>query len=827
MKDASSMREHAQVVIIGAGIVGCSLADHLTRLGMREVVVLEQGPLFATGGSTSHAPGLVFQTNFSQTMTEFAKQTIKRYGELDLDGQPCLYSFGSIEVASTPERWYDLQRKAGVAASWGVEGHLITPGECVDRVPLLDRGMIYGGFYVPSDGVAKPVRAAEAMARLATARGATFHGHTAVTGIEVVDGRVQAVQTSAGRIEAEIVVSCVGIWGPRIGQMVGVSIPLLPMQHQYARTAPLPVLAGETREVTHAILRHQDRDLYFRQHGECYGVGSYQHRPMPVSASDLPSFQQDRPMPSVMSFTQADFQPAWDDARALLPLLRETTVAEGINGMFSFTSDGFPLLGESREVRGFWMAEAVWITHAVGVAAAVAEAIATGVPSVDLRACDIHRFEAHAHSPAYVLTRSSQAFREVYDIIHPLQPAENCRPLRVSPFFARQQDLEACFFEAGGWERPQWYAANAPLVTGRAIPARELWAGRYWSPIVGAEHLITRERVAMYDMTPLKRVEITGPGALDFLQHLTTSTMDRSVGSVTYTLMLDHAGGIKSDITVSRLGRARFQVGCNGPRDLDWFAQHLPADGSVHVQDITAATCCIGLWGPRARDLVQYLSQADFSETGHRFFRAREVFLREVPVLALRLSYVGELGWELYTSSEYGLRLWNLLWETGQPLGVIAAGRGAFDSLRLEKGYRSYGKDMWTEHDPFEAGLGFVVNLDKPTFIGKEALAQRKAAGPRRRLTCLTLDDASRVVMGSEPVYSGHTPVGFVTSAAYGYSIGRGIAYAWLPPDLATGHTPLQIDYFGERLAATVTAEPLFDPTMARMRSLPKASPAG
>src|SRR5207248_6953338 len=311
---------------------------------------------------------------------------------------------------------------------------------------------IYGGYFVASDGIAKAVRAAEAMARAAMARGAVFHGGTEVTGIELAQGRVRAVRTTAAPFEADIVISCAGIWGPRIGRMVGVSIPLTPMQHQYVWTSALPQLAGETREVVHPILRHQDRDLYFRQQQDRYGIGSYQHRPMPLSADDIPRHQAPAAvMPSVLAFTEGDFAQAWADAVALLPALANATIAEGMNGIFSFTPDGFPLLGEARDVRGFWIAEAVWITHGAGVGKAMAEWIATGVPSIDVRQCDIQRFESFAHSPAYVLARSARAFIEVYNIIHPLQPMEEPRPLRVSPFYQRQRELGACFLESSGW----------------------------------------------------------------------------------------------------------------------------------------------------------------------------------------------------------------------------------------------------------------------------------------------------------------------------------------------------------------------------------------
>jgi len=813
------MEKDSKIVIIGAGIVGCSLADRLTELGCTNVTVIEQGPLFATGGSTSHAPGGVFQTNFSQTMTQFARYTVKRYSELELDGQPCFYSVGSIEVAATPARWEDLKRKAGVATSWGLESQLLSPEACAEKISLLDPSRIHGGLFIPSDGIARAVRAGEAMSRLASARGASFHGHTQVTGIEVENERVRAVVTTQGRFEADVVVSCAGIWGPRIGRMVGVPMALVPMQHQYVISSPLRELSGETREVVDPVLRHQDRDLYFRHQNDRYGVGSYQHRPMPVSADDLLPHGEAEVMPSVMPFTPEDFEPAWNDAVELLPALRNATIDTAINGIFSFTPDGFPLLGESRQVRGFWMAEAIWITHAAGAAKAMAEWMVEGVPSIDLRQCDIQRFEPHALSPSYIRQRSLQAYIEVYDIRHPLEVMEEPRPLRVSPFYDRERELGGNFLEASGWERPQWYESNAPLVEGRRIPPRDPWSTRFWSPIVGAEHLVTRERVALYDMNSLTKVEVRGPGALPFLQTLTTGNMDRPVGTITYTLMLDERAGIKSDMTVARLGTDRFQIGCNGPRDLDWFERHLPGDGSVQVRDITSGTCCVGVWGPLARELVQGLSDADFSESGHRYFQAREVYLREVPVVAMRLSYVGELGWELYTTADLGLRLWDLLWQAGEPLGVIAGGRGAFDSLRVEKGYRFYGRDMWTDHDPYEAGLGFTVKLDKGDFVGREALIHRKAEGPRQNLVCLTLDNTYGVVMGSEPVYDRDTPVGFVTSAAYGYSVGHGIAYAWVPPGCSEPGTPLHIEYFGERLPATASTEPLFDPKMERMRA--------
>ncbi|MFD5587240.1 FAD-dependent oxidoreductase [Streptomyces sp. NPDC127063] len=807
-----------RVVIIGAGVVGAALADEISARGWTEVTVVDQGPLPATGGSSSHAPGLVFQTNASKTMTELARYTVEKFSSLEVDGKPCFLQVGGLEVATSPERLAEIQRRHGWLASWGIDSRLLNADECVERHPLVDRDKILGGLFVPTDGLAKAVLAVEAQIRRATERGVRFLARHEVLDIRQSEGRVTGVVTDHGEIDADIVVCCAGIWGPKIARMVGMNLPLTPLAHQLAWTGPVPALAGQTEEAVRPILRHQDADLYYRDRYDGIGIGYYGHRPMPVSADDILSVDEAEEMPSVLKFTEEDFEPAWTETQSLLPATQEAKVEEGINGLFSFTTDGYPLLGESPQVKGFWVAEAVWVTHSAGVGRAVAEWLVDGYcSSFDLHECDVNRFEPHQLSPEYVLARDCQNFVEVYDILHPLQPSGDPRPIRTSPFYARQQAHGAFFLEANGWERPQWYEANAPLVEGRNIPTPNDWAARYWSPIVGAEAQATRESVALYDMTALKRLEVTGPGAAAFLERLCTGKIDKSVGSVTYTLLLDHDGGIRSDVTVARLARDRFQVGANGNLDLDWFSRHLPADGTVQVRDITAGTCCIGLWGPLAREVLQPLAEEDFSNEGLKYFRAKHAYIGAVPVTAMRLSYVGELGWELYTTADQGLKLWDTLWAAAQPLGGVIAGRGAFNSLRLEKGYRSFGTDMTYEHDPYEAGVGFAVKLDKDDFIGKAAL-QRRKADVRRRLTCLTIDDPRAVVLGKEPVYDGEHAVGYVTSAAYGYTVGKGIAYAWLPAGLAEPGTRLHIGYFDQRIEAVVAEEPLFDPTMSRLR---------
>jgi glycine cleavage system aminomethyltransferase T/glycine/D-amino acid oxidase-like deaminating enzyme len=807
-----------RVVIIGAGVVGAALADEISARGWTEVTVVDQGPLPATGGSSSHAPGLVFQANASKTMTELARYTVEKLSSLDVDGQPCFLQVGGLEVATTPERVTELHRRQGWLTSWGVESRLLTAEECVAQHPLVNPDRVLAGLLIPTDGLAKAVLAVEAQIRRATERGVTFLARHEVLDVLRADGEVTGVRTDHGDLDADIVVCCAGIWGPRIARMVGMNLPLTPLAHQLAWTGPVPALAGQTEEAVRPILRHQDADLYYRDRFDTLGIGYYGHRPMPVSADEILSVDEADAMPSVLKFTEDDFADAWTETRSLLPATKDAKIEEGINGLFSFTTDGLPLLGESPDVKGFWVAEAVWVTHSAGVGRAVAEWLVDGhCSSFDLHECDVNRFEPHQLAPEYVLARDCQNFVEVYDILHPLQPSGDPRPIRTSPFHTRQQELGAFFLEANGWERPQWYESNAGLVEGRSIVTPNDWAAQYWSPIVGAEAQTTRETVAMYDMTALKRLEVSGRGAADLLERLCTGKVAKSVGSVTYTLLLDHDGGIRSDITVARLAPDLFQVGANGNLDLDWFTRHLPADGTVQVRDITPGTCCIGLWGPLARDVLQPLTDEDFSATGLKYFRAKRAYVGSVPVTAMRLSYVGELGWELYTTADQGLKLWDTLWRAAKPLGGIAAGRGAFNSLRLEKGYRSFGTDMTYEHDPYEAGVGFAVKADKEDFIGKAAL-ERRGADVRRKLTCLTVDDPRAVVMGKEPVYDGDRAVGYVTSAAFGYTIGKGIAYAWLPAELATTGRALHIGYFDQRVEATVAEEPLFDPTMSRLR---------
>ena len=823
-----------QVVIVGAGIVGASLADELTQRGWTRVTVVDAGPLPVAGGSTSHAPGVVFQTNGSKVMSDFARYTVGKFSSLDWQGEPCYLPVGGLEIATTPARLAELERRLGFARSWGIPGaQLLDPAASLARFDLLDPDHVLGGLFVPQDGIAKAVRAVAAQLARATDRGATVLDRTQVLDVLTAGDRVTGIRTDAGELAADIIVCCAGIWGPTVAAMVGQTLALTPLAHQFAWTAPVSPLVGRRTEAVRPVLRHQDADLYYRENGEHLGIGSYRHRPMPVAQSELLPWRDFGEMdaaggqPSVLPFTPDDFRFALAETQRMLPSVCDVdgriALETPFNGVFSFTTDNMPLLGPHADLDGFWTAEAVWVTHSAGVGRAMAEWLVDGHSTFDLHACDVNRFEVHQLAPAYIEAKDCQNFVEVYDILHPLQPMEHSRPLRTSPFYPRQQGLGAVFLEANGWERPQWYAANGHLLdsernTGWHVPEPDGWAGQFTSPIVAAEAAITRTDVALFDMTALKRLEIAGPGATEFLTTMVTGKIDKSVGSVTYCLLLDADGGIRSDVTVARLGPQRYQVGANGALDQDWLGRHLKASpwaDTTQIRDLTPGTCCLGIWGPRARDVVQPLTATDFSHEGFKYFRLKECYLGTVKVTAMRVSYVGELGWELYTSADQGLVLWDLLMRAGGDHGIVAAGRGAFNALRVEKGYRSFGTDMTTEHGPAEAGLDFAVR-STVDFFGRAGLAARPPAS--HRLCLLTVDEPNGIVLGSEPVYEGAEPVGYVTSAAFSYTLGVPLAYAWLPERLAAPGSIVEIGWFGTRYRATVTAEPAFDPEMKKIR---------
>ena len=571
-----------KIIIIGGGIVGCSLADELTERGYRDVLVLEKGKLWKPGGSTSHAPGVVFQTNGSRTMAQFARQTVEKLHGLRHGGETCFLKVGSLEIATTPDRLADLHRRAGLGMSAGINARVMPPEEALKLHPLLAPEKLLGALYVPDDGIARAIQADEVMGERSISRGARFIAGCEVLAIDQRDGRVTGVQTTQGSFPADIVISCAGIWGPKIGAMVGMSKTIQPLAHQLCYTKPMPELALYKGEAELPVLRHQGSDLYFKQRGHSLAVGWYGHRPLPVRAEDILPCELAEVMPSQMPFTPEEWKGAMERAADVIPALKDSEIAESMNGLFSFTVDNFPLMGEWSGLKGFWVAEAVWITHACGVARAMAEWIVNGHPALAVHECDVNRFEAHQLGSLHIEERGAQNYVEVYDLLHPLQPMESPRPLRTTGFYQRQRELGGFFLEASGYERPQWYEANAGLLTHYNAPPRDEWSSKFWSPIIGAEARAVRDGVGLFDITTLKRIEVTGKGALEFLERLTTGKLKKP-GSITYCLILNEKAGILSDITVMRRGEHDFFVGVNSNTDINSVRSPLWTIGSSMV----------------------------------------------------------------------------------------------------------------------------------------------------------------------------------------------------------------------------------------------------
>lgn len=808
-----------RIVIIGAGVVGVALADELTERGETDVLVVDKGPLWATGGSTSHAPGLVSRTSPSKMMQLLADHTIAKFASLDLEGAPCLLPVGTLEVALTEERLTELRRRQAFTTSWGWKGELIAPEAAVERWPILDGTLLVGAYATADEGLAVAMRAVEAQARRAIGRGARFEGGTTVTGIAHRDGRATGVVTGSGEIPADVVVCCAGVWGPAIARSVGLTLPMVAFEHQYVVTSPVAALAANAeREATMPIVRHHDAGVYVRDHGDRVGIGSFAHRRLPVAIDDLDRHER-REDGLSYAFTPEDFTEPWERTCELFPALRETTFERAFNGVFAFTPDGYPLVGEHPDLDGLWVGESVWVTHSAGVARVIAEVLTGQPPWIDASPADLTRFEQVELATAVIEARCDDSYRDVYEVHHPSEGHSSARDLRFSPFEPRQRALGAAWFDAGGWERPRWFEANAPLVPDLGgLPERDAWASRFWSPIEGAEHVAVRERAGLVDLTPLTRIEIAGPGAQAFLLAMTAGRVDRPVGTVTYTVMLDASGGIRSDVTVARLTPDRFLIGANGPRDVAWLRVAARRRGdAVTVREVTAGTSVLGLWGPAAPAILASVSDADLSQRGFPYLSVRELWVGEVPAVATRISYAGETGWELLATADLGLRLWDVLWGAGQERGLTAVGRAAFGTLRLEKGYRAWSADLSPEFGPDESGLGFTVR-EGDGFRGAEGLARRRDEGPApRRLVTLAFE-GQQPPTGGEPVLVGGDPVGYVTSAGYGWTVGHAVGLAWVAEALSPGDA-VEVSYLGARLLARIAPDVLVDPAGDRLRA--------
>ena len=835
----------ARVVVIGAGIVGNSLVHHLARLGWRDIVQIDKGPLPNPGGSTGHASNFIFPVDHSREITDLTLDSMRQYKEMGVFTES-----GGFELARTEERMEELRRRMSSAKAWGIEAHLVDPAFVKEKVPFIETSQFIGAFWTPSVGVVDSLRAGTIMRESALEAGALIVvPNVEVVGLdteEIPDGRrrITRVRTSGGDIEAEHVIIACGVWSPKIGDMAGISIPLTPAVHQMISVGPCPQLAEQEGEISFPIIRDMDTFCYERQHGADMEVGSYAHRAILHEPEEIPSIDQAKLSPTEMPFTSDDFDPQLEQAYELMPELLGAEGAEmryAINGLLSLTCDGSPILGES-EVKGLWTAAAVWIKEGPGVGRAVAEWMTHGQPEIDVNASDIARFHQHQKRREHTRLRTTESFIKTYGIIHPFEQYESDRPQRLSPMYESEKKLGAFFYETAGWERPHWYESNANLLEqyGDAVMPREHeWDSRWWSPIINAEHLRMREAAGVIDLTAFCIFDIQGPGALASVQRTCVAQCDVAVGKVVYTPVLDHAGGFRSDLTVMRLGEDHFRVvtgGAHGMADRKWFTDQLvDVERGTTLTDRTDEISTIGLWGPRARDILGALTSDDVSHEGFGFLTCRDIQVKGTPVLASRISYVGELGWELYVPMEAAAAVWETLLDAGSSHGAVPVGIGVYGTTgRIEKGYRAFGFELDGERTIVEAGMQ-RPKVKSADFIGREAYLRQREEPPKTVLCTMTVDDHTsasgmkRYMLGGEPILTrdggtltdghGHHP--YVTAAGSAPSLGKHVLMAYLPPDQAVVGNQLAVSYMEELYPVTIgsiDATPLFDPTNERMR---------
>jgi glycine cleavage system aminomethyltransferase T/glycine/D-amino acid oxidase-like deaminating enzyme len=826
-----------RVVIIGAGIVGSSLAHHLTRLGVSDVTILEKGSMPRPGGSTGHASNFIFPVDHTKVLTGLITDSLRQYEELGV-----LTRSGGIEVARGEARMQELHRRMSSGGAWGVEPlSMITPAEIRRLVPFIDESELVGGFYSPGAAVVDSVAAATIMRERALTAGARIMDDTEVLGLTVQGGRVRAVQTSRGELVADRVLIATGAWSPLLARMAGARIPLTPMIHQMVDVGPVPRFADPQAMIEWPIVRDMDSGMYEHQKWDGLHVGSYAHRPIALDPEEIPTIAQARLSPTEMEFTDEDFAPQMAIARRLMPELLGGGAAGGgtiryaINGVLSVTFDGLPLLGETPEVRGLWSAAAVWVREGPAVGRALAELIVHGESEIDIHACDIARAHPNERTRGHVVARAGEGFNKMYGIVHPGEQWQSDRGARLSPVYERELALGAAFIDTCGWERPNWYESNGSLLDeyGDRIPRREAeWDARWWSPIISAEHLAMRDRAAVIDLTAFCEFDVTGPGALAAVQRIAMRQMDVAIGRVVYTPVLTPSGGFRADLTIMRLADDVFRVvtgAAHGMADLKWFSDHMPDDGSAQISDRSSAWTTLGLWGPRARDILESLTRDDVSHEGLAFGRCAWIEVGSMEVLASRISYVGDLGWELYVPIEQGARLWDMLFDAGESHGVIPAGIGVYGTTgRLEKCYRAYGAELDPDYTVVEAGMawGSVKGED---FVGKAAHVAQRESESAAVMCALIVDDHSsrdgvkRYMLGHEPILTRDgAPLtdargrrSYVTSAGSGPSLGAYILMGYIPPEQAVIGAELSVLYLGERYPVTVASvdsTPLLDP---------------
>jgi 4-methylaminobutanoate oxidase (formaldehyde-forming) len=810
----------ARIIIVGGGIVGCSVAYHLGRMGITDCILIERGKL--SSGSSWHAAGLVGQLRSNANVTQLLGYSVALYDKLEAEtGLATGWKMnGGLRLACNAERWIEVKRQATTARSFGLEMHLLSPAEARDLWPPMMVDDVVGAAFLPTDGQANPGDIVQALARGARTGGVAIHEDVKVTGIRVENGAVRAIETDGGVVTCEKLVLCAGQWTRDLGRLAGVNVPLISMQHQYLITTPIE---GVTRGLP--TLRDPDRLTYFKEEVGGLVMGGYEPNPIPWATGGLPSDFQF----ALLDSDWDHFTPIMQQGLERVPALATAGVKQLVNGPESFTPDGNFILGQTPEVQNIFVGagfNAFGIAAGGGAGMALAEWVVHGEPANDLWPVDIRRFGRHHQDIDWVRTRTREAYGKHYTMAWPAEEYTSGRPFRKSPLYERLKSQGAVFGEKLGWERPNWFA---DLATGERPEDVYTFGRPNWFEAVGREHRATRERVALFDQTSFAKFMMTGRDAETALSWIAANDVAKAPGTLTYTQMLNARGGIECDLTVARLADDTFYIATGtgfATHDFDWIRRNIPAGLDARLIDVSDQYSVLALMGPRARDTLTAVTPDDMSNAAFPFAQCRRITVAGAEVIALRVTYVGELGWELHVPIDSAATAYDSLMEAGRPQGIVNAGYRAIETLRLEKGYRAWGADIGPDHSPLMAGLGWAVKLKRSIpFLGREALEQQKKSRLPRLLAGFTVDDPAVVLLGRETIFRNGKRVGWLTSAGFGHTVQKSIGYGYVrDPENGVDTDQVlsgayELEVATERVPAIVTLTPLYDPGMSRIKA--------
>jgi glycine cleavage system T protein len=801
------MKDQAQIVVVGGGIVGVNIAYHLIKQGYKDLVLLEKGEI--ASGESSHAAGLVTQFATSQTMMQFRKYSIELYSSLGLFAH-----VGSLRVASSEDQFKDLKRSVSRAKAIGMDVEVISPSEALRIMPQISPENLYGAIYLPRDGDLDPYTTTTTLARLVKEQGGEVCTGVRVTGITLsTKGDVQSVKTDHGSIKTQIIVNAAGMWAPRVAAMAGIHFPTTPVDHQHIALRAVP---GHEFSHNTPCLRDPDNLVYMREEAGGLVIGGYEPNPLARWIDGAPWEHGGTTLPA----DYKRFEQLLEGAIRRIPFLDKAGIIRLVCHPGAYTPDCQPLLGPMPGARGMWIAAGMSLHGyggAGGIGKLMAEWIKEGEPPMDVNAYRATRFGNYYSHPDFCSERTREGVKYYYRLRFPNDENEWARPHRLSPVHFRLQEMGAVFGEKFGWERVNFFQPGKPWRRAGADQREWGWNRPPYFERVGEEHRATRERVCLFDLTSFGKIEVSGPGALQLLQRVTDNDMNKPVGSATYTQFLNTRGGVEADLTVTRLSEDCFRVVTGSAfiaNDMAWIQMHVsPEDSPVTIRDISMEWACLALWGPSARSVLQNLTPDDLSNEAFPYLQAKSIQINGTTILAQRVSYVGELGWELYIAPERAMAVWDALLHAGKAFGMEVGGYKALDSLRLEKGYRYFTTDITPLETPFEAGLGFCVNFDKGDFVGRQALVDQKQSGPKRKLCTMVLDDNEfKQIYGGEAIYVNGQLMSRVRSGGFGYTLGKNIIYAYLPREMAMSGSRVEVDLLEGRFSAGVTAGVLFDP---------------